>query len=270
MSVQRVTGYKFAAVYEVTFRQGDKTVSTFFWILTSGLLMAATALIGSVAFFLNEITLQRILTPMVAFAAGSLLGGAFFHMLPEAVVQMSNEIEVWIYLVLGFLVFFILEQFLHWHHSHRPSEKQPLTYLILFADGLHNFIGGASVGAAFLVDIRLGITAWMAAMAHEIPQELGDFAILVHGGWSKARALTFNFLSALTFPIGGLLTFLVSQDINVIPLVPFAAGNFIYIAAADLIPEIKHAKDTVGSILHLVFFLLGLGVLLGMRSIDLH
>ncbi len=240
-----------------------------FWILGSGLAMAAIALVGVFSVLIKADTLQKMLLPLVAFAAGALLGGAYFHMLPQAVRVISDAMDVWNYLVLGFLFFFILEQFLHWHHSHHLSQQKPLTHLILLADALHNFIGGASVSAAFILDIRLGITAWLAAAAHELPQELGDFAVLVHGGWSKRRALLFNFISALTFPLGGLVTYFLSHHINFEFLIPFAAGNFIYIASADLIPEIKSTKSMRQALIHLLYFVLGLGVLWSIRYLHL-
>ncbi|QDT89907.1 Zinc transporter ZupT [Gimesia algae] len=229
--------------------------------------MSAIALVGSLTLVLHENTLNKILLPLVAFAAGSLIGGAVFHMLPASVEHFGNEIFLYVWLMSGFVLFFVLEQFMHWHHSHDPVEqrKQPLTYLILIADGLHNLIGGLSVGAAFIIDIRLGIVTWLVAAAHEVPQELGDFAVLVHGGWKKSNALIYNFLSALTFPLGGLIAYTVSAQIDVALLIPFAAGNFIYIGAADLIPEIKQATDVRTNIVHLLSFISGLVLLLIIR-----
>lgn len=171
------------------------------WIIGSGLLMSAIALVGSVTLVLSERTLQRILLPLVAFAAGSLLGGAFFHMIPAGLAAGLTDVAVYTLILAGFAVFFGLEQFLHWHHCHRVETtcKKPLTYLILIGDGLHNFLGGLAVAGTFLIDIRLGIVAWLAAAAHEVPQELGDFGVLVHGGWKRRQALFYNVLSALTF-----------------------------------------------------------------------
>jgi zinc and cadmium transporter len=201
--------------------------------------MSTLALVGGVTTLLPERTLDRLVLPFVALAAGSLLGGAFFHMLPEAVEHSGNELAVYVWLVAGFGAFFLLEQYLHWHHCHRPlSEHAPLGYLILVADGLHNFLGGLGVGAAFVVDVRLGITTWLVAAAHEIPQELGDFGILVHSGWRPRAALVYNAASALTFLGGGIVAYALSASIDVAYLVPFAAGNFVYIAAADLVPQI--------------------------------
>jgi zinc and cadmium transporter len=143
----------------------------------------------------------------------------------------------------------------------------PLTYLVLIGDGLHNFLGGLAVGGAFVADLRLGISAWLAAAAHEIPQELGDFGVLVHGGWAKRQALLFNGLSALTFLVGGVLAWLASRRIDVSFLLPFAAGNFIYIAASDLIPEVRRPSQLPTGLLHLGALLLGMALLYVLRII---
>lgn len=238
------------------------------WIVLGGLLMSLIALVGGVTLVLSEQTLKRLLLPLVALAAGTLIGGAFFHMIPEAVDALGNRTSVYAWVLAGFITFFALEQFLHWHHCHRPSgAHRPLTYLILLADGLHNFIGGLAVAGAFLIDVKVGITAWIAAAAHEVPQELGDFGILVHGGWTKGRALLFNLLSALTFLLGGLVAYFASLKVDVTFLLPFAAGNFIYIAAADLIPEVNHQESAKLSVVHFLALLLGVGLLLALRIV---
>jgi len=237
------------------------------WIVGSGLLMSAIALVGSVTLVLSERTLQRILLPLVAFAAGSLLGGAFFHMIPVGLASGMSEVAVYALILAGFTVFFGLEQFLHWHHCHRAETvcKKPLTYLILIGDGLHNFLGGLAVAGTFLIDIRLGIVTWLAAAAHEVPQELGDFGVLVHGGWERRQALIYNLLSALTFFVGGVVAYVVSFRLDVSFLVPFAAGNFIYIGASDLIPEVKAHADLRANIIHFTAFAAGVGLMLAVK-----
>lgn len=237
-------------------------MSTFAWITVSGLAMSLLALSGSLTLLLPERSFDRVVPPLVALAAGTLLGGALLHMLPEAVSEMGNELDVYLWLVGGFLSFFVLEQFLHWHHCHRAvAEHGPLGYLILVADGVHNFIGGLAVAGAFLVDIRVGLVTWIAAAAHEIPQELGDFGILIHAGWGKGRALLFNVASALTFLLGGWVAYGLSGRFEVTWLLPFAAGNFIYIAAADLIPELTGYPEGSRKALLSATFLLGLVLL---------
>ncbi|MCZ4581998.1 ZIP family metal transporter [Gordonia amicalis] len=229
------------------------------WIVLSGLAMSAVALVGGVSLLLPEQMYSRVVLPLVAVAAGALLGGALFHMLPESVEVLGNGLAVYTSVAAGVFAFHVLEQFLHWHHCHRPvGEHRPLGYMILAADGLHNLIGGVAVGSAFVVDIRLGVVTWLVAAAHEIPQELGDFGILVHSGWSVRHALLYNVASALTFPVGGLLAYGVSGRIDIAVLVPFAAGNFLYIAMADLLPEITTSPLPREKIVHSTSFGLGL------------
>jgi zinc and cadmium transporter len=242
-------------------------VGTFWWILVGGLLMSAIALVGSATLLLKESTLQRVVMPLVAFAAGSLLGGAFFHMLPAALEAQPDASIVFLWALVGFSVFFALEQFLHWHHCHRASSdcRKPLTYLILLGDGLHNFLGGLGVAGVFLIDFRLGIAAWLAAAAHEVPQELGDFGVLVHGGWRKGTALLLNLLSGLTFLLGGLVAYAASARVEIGFLVPFAAGNFIYIGASDLVPEVNKHRELRGNFVHFAAFAAGIALLWAIR-----
>jgi zinc and cadmium transporter len=242
-------------------------MDTLYWIIGSSLLMSAIAMVGSVTLLLKPTTLQRILLPLVAFAAGSLIGGAFFHMIPAGLEAFGNNIWFHAWILLGFCMFFALEQFLHWHHCHRAlsSCKQPLTYLILLGDALHNFIGGLAIAGTFLIDIRLGIMAWLAAAAHEIPQELGDFAVLIHGGWEKGKALLFNVLSALTFLLGGLVTYFLSFNLDISFLIPFAAGNFIYIGATDLVPEVNKHKDIKVNLINFAAFIIGILLMLSIK-----
>jgi zinc and cadmium transporter len=214
------------------------------WIVLSGVLMSALALVGGVTLILPAAARERLILPLVALAAGSLLGGAFFHLLPAAFETMPPT-DALAACAAGFVAFFALEQFLHWHHCHRASSecRKPLSYLILLGDALHNFIGGLAIGGTFLVDTRLGIAAWIAAAAHEVPQEFGDFAVLVHAGWKPRAALLYNVLSAVTFLIGGLLAYAASAGVDVALLVPFAAGNFLYVGASDLVPELNRHGD---------------------------
>lgn len=244
-------------------------MSTLLWIVVSGVLMSAIALVGAVTLLLEEATLRKLLLPLVALSAGSLIGGAFFHMIPAAYAAIDDPTTVGVLVVLGFSTFLGLEQLLHWHHCHRAGAdcRKPLTYLILIGDALHNFLGGFAVAGTFLIDIRLGMVSWLAAAAHEIPQELGDFGVLVHGGWTKGRALLFNFLSALTFLIGSLIAYSVSFVVDVAWLVPFAAGNFLYIGASDLVPEIRHHPNMRTNLSHLAAFAAGLALLLAARTL---
>ncbi|HUE96571.1 MAG TPA: ZIP family metal transporter [Longimicrobiaceae bacterium] len=246
-------------------------MTTFLWILFAGILMSAIALVGSLTLVLSESTLETILLPLVSFAAGSLIGGALFHMIPASLIGMP-PMTTFGWVAVGFLLFFGLEQFLHWHHCHRAYAdcRKPLTYLILIGDGLHNFLGGLSIAGVFIVDIRLGVAAWLAAAAHEVPQELGDFGVLVHGGWNKRTALLFNLLSGLTFLVGGLVAYAASLQFDVRWLVPLAAGNFLYIGASDLVPEVNKAHSLKSNLLHFVLFASGLGMLFAIGIVGSH
>src|SRR3990167_7091910 len=184
-----------------------------------------------------------------AIAAGTLLGDAFLHIFPELVEETGFELSVGLSILGAMLLFYLLENFIHWHHYHHVSDedKHPVWVLNLVGDGFHNLIDGLIIGAAYLVDMRLGIATTMAVAFHEIPQEIGDFAILIHSGFSKTRALVLNFISALVAVIGVLLV--------------FTAGGFIYIATVDLIPEL-HKEVRIGkSALQLVFLIAGIALM---------
>ncbi len=226
--------------------------------------MSLISLVGVTTLFFKPRTLDRILTALIALSAGSLIGGAFFHLLPTALEQIPDVMDSMLLVIAGFTLFFALEQFMHWHHcrGRYTGHKQPVTYLILVADGMHNLLGGLAVASAFLIDIRLGLTTWLAAAVHEIPEELGDFAILVKGGWDKMQALAVNFLSSLTFLGGGLAVYFLSSDIDLRYVIPFSAGNFIYIAASDLIPQVNKWHGMRKNSLQFMAFLAGLALLL--------
>jgi len=243
---------------------------TLIWIIIAALAMSSIAWAGLITLSVNESLLRKVLLYLVAFSAGALLGGAFLHLIPESIEKGGELLEISIWVLIGFSLFFLMEQFLQWQHSHKVAAdyKTPVSYLILVADGIHNFIGGLAIASSFMVNLQVGIITWIACAAHEIPQELGDFGILIHGGWKKYRALTFNFISALTILPAGILTYFLSANIDTLFLLPFAAGNFIYIAASDLIPEIKHGKGGFATrISHFVAFIIGILLILGVRII---
>ncbi len=241
-------------------------MSILFYILLSTFLISLIAFIGALTLFLKEKLLDKILLVLVAFSAGALIGGAFLHLIPETIVKVGTEedqlLKVFLYLLLGFCTFFILEQFIRWHHHHatRHPEIAPFSYLILISDAIHNFIDGLIIAASFAVAIPMGVVTALAVALHEIPQEIGDFGVLIYGGFKKTKALFLNFLSAIAVILGGVIGFLLSEKIgqSVIFLLPFAAGNFIYIASSDLIPEIKHKENFKKSIIYFLVFLLGI------------
>jgi len=240
------------------------------WILCGGFLMSMIALIGATTMALPESTRERLILPLVAFSAGSLLGGALLHLIPEAVAQNRGGVGVYLWVLAGFASFLAFEQFLHWHHWHSdaPEVKSPLSHMMVLGDTVHNFLGGLAVAAAFIVDIRLGITTWLVAAAHEVPQELGKYGVLIHGGWKNSRALAASFLSSLTFLLGGILAYVVSLQFNTGFLVPFAAGNFLYIAASDLVPEVNRHHHLGVNLIHFASFSAGIALLLAIQILS--
>jgi len=241
-------------------------------ILLATFIISIIALVGIFTFVLKKDWLNKIILVLVALSSGALLGGAFLHLLPEAIEEVGAGLDVFLTLLLGFCLFFVLEQFLHWHHQHNTQNQtiKPFSYLILISDGFHNFIDGLVIAASFLVNAPAGIATTMAVGLHEIPQELGDFGVLIHGGMSKKKALFFNYISALTAIVGGIVGYFASAitEISIVYLLPFAAGHFIYISAADLIPEIKHRENLGKSIVHFIAFLAGIVIMLLARFID--
>lgn len=242
------------------------------WILGGGVLMTAVALVGALSFLVPDETLRRLALPLVAFSAGSLLGGAFFHMLPAALHGGGHDAGPLVWMVAGFTVFLGVEQFLHWHHCHHETADCHATLppLILLGDGIHNFLGGLAIAGTFLIDVRLGIVTWLAAAAHELPQELGNFAVLIHSGWSRRKALWWTVASQSTFLLGGLATWVGARGFDTSSIVAFAAGNFVYIAASDLVPEVNRHRDARRNVIHFGAFLVGAGALLLLRLLVPH
>lgn len=239
------------------------------WTVTSTVLISLLAWIGVFTLFLKEDLLDRILLVLVALAAGAMLGGAFFHLIPRAIGAADGDLTtLFIVLVAGFSTFYLLEGFIDWHHHHATDhEHEPVSYLVLVADTLHNFIDGLVIAGAFLVATPVGIVASIAIALHEIPQEIGDFGILVYGGFPKRLALGLNYLTQSTVILGGIVGYFIAGTITSLPsiILPFAAGNFIYIASSDLIPEIKHGEPGWESVVYFVVFQIGIGLMLGLR-----
>jgi len=240
----------------------------FLQALLAAFIVSLVSLVGLASLPWQSQRLKKILIYLVSFAAGSMMGGAFFHLLPE-VLEQSPALTIFIYVVVGFCLFFLLEKILRYHHCHdRECEtKLHLGYLNLVGDLVHNFLDGIIIVAAFLVDYRLGIAVTISIVAHEIPQEIGDFGVLLFAGFSKIKALFFNFLTALTACLGvvvGYGLFYWVDGITLI-LVPIAAGGFIYIATTDLIPELQKVIKTKHSILTFLVFVLALLMMLAFK-----
>lgn len=236
----------------------------FLWIMGAAVLDALLGFVGVFSLWLGKRDMKKIANILMAFAAGTLLGGAFLHLLPESLEENPIE-EVLLLALAGFTLFIILEAYVHWHHC-KECDIHPFSYVMLVGDAVHNFIGGLVLAASFLVSIPLGIATIIAIIAHELPQQLGIFGVLVKGGLAKNKAIVYSFLAQSTIIVGALVGYLLSGSIEgiVIFLVPFGAGNFIYIAAADLIPEM-HKSEGLDSLKNIVVFFLGIGLMWALK-----
>ncbi|MDH7507171.1 MAG: ZIP family metal transporter [Candidatus Thermoplasmatota archaeon] len=232
------------------------------YIIVSTFLIALIAFVGIFTLLIKEKLLEKILLILVSLSAGALMGGAFLHLIPEAVEKVEkNNIDAFIFILIGFILFFVIEKVLHWRHCHNGHcDVHTFSYMNLVGDSVHNFIDGLIIAASFSASISLGFSTIIAVAAHEIPQEIGDFGVLIYGGFQKKKALALNFLVALTIVAGGVIGFFLSKNIEQIVtfLLPFAAGGFIYIAATDLIPEIKKELNMKKYMGTLFVFILGI------------
>ena len=235
-------------------------------------IISAISLIGALTLVLASHLIQRVLLVLISFAAGALLGDAFIHLIPE-IAESERGFDTFASLsVLGGITgFFLLEKVLHWHHAHYPSEEvvHPVAVSNIIGDGLHNFVDGAIVAGSFLVSPELGLATTLAVALHEIPQELGDFAILVHAGLKPKRALALNFLSGLAALAGGAVTLMLTSVDNLERfLLPFSAGAFIYIASTDLFPELHKEPEPGKSLLQGFAVLVGIAVMLMLTLVE--
>lgn len=241
------------------------------WIMSATIIVSLISLVGIVTITLKTI-FNDILIIMVGLSAGTLIGGAFLHLIPES-LERSETSLTFILILAGFSLFFLMEKLLKWHHCHKGHcDEHTFTYMSLIGDGVHNFIDGIIIAASFLVNIPFGIITTIAIIAHEVPQEMGDFAILIYGGFSKCKALLYNFLTALSAILGALIGYFISTAAeNLISmLVPFAAGTFIYIAASDLIPELHKETKLRKSMVSFVLFIIGIVFMWGIKFVFEH
>ncbi|MFH0839301.1 MAG: ZIP family metal transporter [Candidatus Omnitrophota bacterium] len=244
-------------------------MSTLFYILISTLIISLISLVGVLSFIINEKILNKSLFFIVAFTAGALLGSAFLHLIPEALEKGSSS-SVFLSVLFGFLAFFVLEKFLYWRHCHEGvCGIHTFTYLNLVGDSVHNLIDGMVVAASFIVSVKVGMITTLAVILHEIPQELGDFGVLIYGGFTKKKALLFNFITALTSFVGAFLGYLLSSKIENFSflLLALTSGGFIYISSTDLVPEIHKETNLKKSSLAIIAFLLGVIFMWGARQI---
>ena len=239
------------------------------WILLSTLLVSVLSLVGALTLAVKERLLKAVLFLLVAFSAGALIGGAFLHLIPEAIGKGSQQ-GAFIFVLGGFVLFFLLEKYLYWRHCHDGvCHHHTFTYMNILGDSLHNFIDGLVIAGSFAVSAKLGLFTTLMVIIHEIPQELGDFGVLVYGGFSRKKALLYNFLSGLCAFGGAILGYFLSYKIEGFSyiLLALTAGGFIYISSADLVPEIHKETDSRKSALSLAFFLFGIALMYILRKI---
>jgi len=236
--------------------------------------VSLVSLVGVFTLSLQPERLSRFLLYMVSFAVGALFGDAFLHLLPETIAKVGFNLTTSFLILLGIVLFFMLEKFLRWQHCHVPTTHEhthPVAMLNLIGDGVHNMLDGMIIASSFMVNPTIGVATTLAVIFHEIPQEIGDFGILVHSGFSVQKALWFNFLSALAAFIGALLVFIVGpgiQDLSVYVL-PVTAGGFLYIAGSDLIPELhKHDVKLSASFGQLASICGGIAVMALLTFVD--
>ena len=232
-------------------------------ITAANLLVSLGSLAGIMTLTMSRQKLNRILLVLVALSAGSMMGGAFFHLLPEAAKSLEID-QVYLIVFAAFTLFFVIEKLLYWRHCHDGHCRvHSFGYLNLLGDSLHNFIDGLIIAGAFLTDFNLGVATVLAVSLHEIPQEVGDFGVLVYSGWGRTKALIVNLLVGLTAVLGGAVGFVLAGRIDnfTAMLLPFAAGGFIYIAASDLMPEIRKETSLKKSLASFGVFLAGVALI---------
>ena len=249
-------------------------MQTYLYIFLAILLVSLISLIGVSFLALSKKKLDKIVLFLVSFSAGSLLGGGLIHLMPEAVHEASargdESLSVWLYLVFGLITFFILEKVIHWRHCHiNTCDEHPhhLGKMNLIGDLFHNFFDGVIIAGAFLINLPLGVATLIAVIAHEIPQEIADFGVLIYAGYSKKKALLMNFVTALSAFLGAFLAIIFASRVENFSefIIPFTAGGFVYIASADLLPELKKETGIKKSLFQLIAILIGLALMVFLK-----
>lgn len=243
-------------------------MDTFTNALLATLLVSTVSFIG--VFVLLKNTLTPLTTAMISFAAGTLVGDAFLHLLPEHIETFGYSTKTVAFIFGGILIMLIIEAYFHCSHDsseeiehHEHSKKGVLANLNIIGDGMHNFLDGLAIASSFLISPAVGFSSTIAIILHEIPQELADASILSYSGWKRKKILIFNFLTALTALLGVLFVYVVKSKVDHAEqyLVPLAIGQFIYISLADLLPEIHKKSGVKKYILEIGMFIGGLLVM---------
>lgn len=241
--------------------------------LISVFVVSLISLVGIATLSIKINKLKKFLIYLVAFSAGALFGGAFLHLLPEVISEKGLTLNTSLLILGGIVLFFFLEKIVHWNHCHMPMEKghvHSFAIMNLIGDGFHNFMDGLIIGASYLISIPTGIAATIAIAFHEIPQEIGDFGILVHGGFSRGKALLVNFASALVAVLGVVVSILATKYIEGIQyiIIPLSIGGFIYIAGSDLIPELHKESKAYKAVLQLIALIVGILVMAALLFLE--
>lgn len=247
--------------------------TAWFYTIASVIVVSLISLIGIAAIAINETRLKRALFLLVSLAAGGMFGDAFIHLLPESFRDPVTATRAPVCVLGGIFTFFILEKFLRWVHRHNVGDNQsvhPVGYINLIADGAHNLIDGMLIGASYLAGLPIGVATTTAVILHEIPQEIGDFGILVQAGFTRRGALLFNFLSASLAILGAVTALIAGDKVEAFTslMVPFAAGAFIYIAGSDLLPELQKEIKPARSLLQLAAIATGVLLMLLFTLLD--
>jgi zinc and cadmium transporter len=242
------------------------------YTLISVALVSLLSLVGIITLSLRENRLRKILLFLVAFAVGALFGDVFIHLLPESFEKIGANLTSSLLVIVGFLIFYVLEKFIRWRHlgSAQTSKVQPVVTMNIVGDAAHNLIDGMLIAASFMVSVPIGITTTVAIVLHEIPQEIGDFGILVNGGLSIKSALLFNLLAASMAFLGAAITILIGEQVEdyAVYLLPVTAGGFIYIAGPDLIPELQQEVRISNSVWQFGALLMGVVVMALLTLLD--
>lgn len=229
-------------------------------ILFSVIGISCVSFVGALTVGIQRKKLEKYMMILVAFAAGTMIGGALLHLLPEA-FESIDPTQASFLMLIAFAAFFLLERVVHWRHCHtNDCTVHSFGAMSLIGDGLHNFLDGLTIAAAYSVSFEVGLAATVAVIMHEIPQELGDFMVLLKAGYTMKSALFWNFMSAAIAIVGGLVGYFLAQNTEQFAayLLPLAAGGFLYVCATDLLPELQKDTTTRASLRHIIPFLLGL------------
>ncbi|MBI5414707.1 ZIP family metal transporter [Candidatus Peregrinibacteria bacterium] len=239
----------------------------------SATLISLVSFSGALALLFQHKKIEKILLHLVAFSAGTMMAGALFHLLPEALAAYPlKNVLPFGFLIIGFSVFFILERFIFWHHCHRNGdcEVHPVGYMSLIGDAIHNFLDGVVLIPAFFIDTHVGIATTIAIIAHEIPQEIGDFGVLLHAGMEPAKALFLNFLSAVFAILGVFFGWGIQGKMETMTpfLLAFTAGGFLYISASDLVPELHKEKNLLKATFSFLMFAVGILLMMWLKLVE--